>query len=53
MQVAGLTARLPLGSDNEWVPLAKKGWFPEPTDAPPLSDHPFEPLSRPPFGARY
>jgi hypothetical protein len=52
MQVAGLSARLPLGSESECVPLAKKGWFPALTEAPPLSDHPFDPLSRPPFGAR-
>ena len=47
-----LTARLPLGRESECDPLAKKGWFPETTDAPPLSDQPFEPLSSPPFGAR-
>src|SRR5438874_7776609 len=52
MQVTGLSATLPLGSESECVPVGRNGSFPGTTAAPPDSDQPVEPFSRPPLGAR-
>ena len=50
-QTVGLRAELPLGSDSECVPLEKNGWLPLTTVAPPDSDQPVLPDSKPPFCA--
>ena len=54
MQTGGLTAELPAGRLSERpspAPLRKKDSLPATADAPPDSDHPAPPASKPPSGA--
>jgi len=47
IQIVGLVAELPLGSESALAPLAENGSLPGTTAAPPDSDQPAEPLSKP------
>jgi hypothetical protein len=54
MHIGGDVALLPAGSDSEWLPgpLTADDSFPATIFAPPVSDQPGAPASKPPSGAR-